>query len=121
MALLGQKALTRERAEAPTWSAGRATKGSTTTTPFVASVQPLRGRDRVVLPEGVRHSDGRKLYHELARDFLRVDDQHVTPADPADVVVIPDVGRFRVVHVDDDHPEIPHVRVYITRIQEGAT
>lgn len=113
MGLLGERSLTRRRYAAPTWTAGRPVAGSSSDTAFLGSVQPLRGRDRHVLPDGIRASDGRKVYCD--RGTLRVDDQHT--GDAADEVVI-DGDVFTVVHVDSDHPLLEHDRAYLVRNQE---
>lgn len=115
MSRLGDRDLTRRRYAAPTWAAGRATPGASADTTFRGSVQPMRGRDRQVLPEGVRHLDGRKVYCDMLT--LRVDDQHAGV--PADEVVI-DGARYTVVHVDSSHPLITHDRAFVVRVQEGA-
>lgn len=113
MARLGDRSLTRRRYPAPTYTAGRPVVGTPTDTTFMGSVQPTSGRDRHVLPEGLRHSDGRKIYCD--RGTLRVDDQHT--GDKADEVVI-DGAVFTVVHVDSDHPLLAHDRAYLLRNQE---
>jgi|SRR5688572_28113400 len=115
MGLLGEITLTRRRFAAPTWTAGRATPGASSDTAFLGSLQPMRGRDRQVLPEGLRSYDGRKVYCPIGT--LRTEDQHV--GTPADQVVHEGIA-FTVVHVDDDHRLIPHDRAYLVRLQEAA-
>ena len=115
MSLLGEQTLTRRRFEAGTWAAGRWTTGDSDDTSFTGSVQPMGGKDRQVLPEGLRHLDGRKVY--CAQGTLRVDDQHAQVQ--ADEVVIDSVA-FTVVHVDSDHPLLEHDRAYLVRTQEAA-
>lgn len=114
MGLLGEATLTRRRTAAPTWTAGRAVAGVATDSPFTGSVQPMGGKDRQVLPEGLRQRDGRKVY--APRGTLRTDDQHA--GTPADVVVVDGVG-FTVVHVDSDHPLLEHDRALLVRAQEA--
>lgn len=115
MSLLGAITLTRRRFAPAYYVAGRPAAGPVTSTPFEGSVQPLKGRDREVLPEGVRSYDGRKVYCPVGT--LRTEDQHTGV--PADQVLI-GADPYTVVHVDDDHRVIPHDRAYIVRLQEGA-
>lgn len=106
MSLLGATSITRRRTADGSYSSttGRYTEGSTTDTTITASVQPLNGRDRQVLPEGLRASDTRKIYTE--------DDLRAEP--PADQVQI-DGEWFTVRHVDTSHPLIGHTRAYVAR------
>lgn len=113
-ALLGETTLTRRRFAAPTWTAGRPTAGASTDTTFLGSVQPMGGRDRQVLPEGLRHRHGVKVY--CPRGTLRVDDQHT--GDPADQVLVDGVA-YTTVHVDDEHPLLEHDRAFLLRVQEA--
>jgi hypothetical protein len=115
MAFLGEIALTRRRFAATTYAAGRAVAGAATDTAFLGSLQPLRGRDRQVLPEGLRSYDGRKVYAPIGT--LRTEDQHAGL--PADQVLYGAVA-FTVAHVDDDHREISHDRAFLVRLQEGT-
>ena len=114
MARLGDRALVRRRFAAGTYTAGRYAAGSSTDTPFTGSLQPLKGEEREVLPEGVRVTDSRKIYTDPG--VLRTDGQPGDP--PADHVIVDGVA-YVVVHVDDPHPLIEHDRVYITRVQES--
>jgi len=114
MAFLGETTLTRRRFAAPSYVAGRPVPGAATDTTFVGSVQPLNGRDRQVLPEGLRQRRGYKVY--CPRTTLRTDDQHAgTSADH----VIRSGDTYTVVHVDGAHPLIEHDRAYIVRVQEA--
>lgn len=119
MGLLGQTTLTRRRFAAGTYVDGRSVPGGPTDTSFVGSLQELTERDRRVLPEGVRSSDGRKVYLEIP-GTLRVDDQHT--GEPADQVVLTDGKVFTVVKVSsaDNHPLITHQKATLLRIQERA-
>lgn len=116
MGLLGERELTRRRYEAPTWEDGRPVAGDSDDTTFRGSVQPTTGRDRHVLPEGIRASDGRKVYCD--RGTLRVEDQHA--GTPGDEVVI-DSDVFTVVHVDSEHELLEHDRAYLVRRAEQPT
>lgn len=49
------------RTAAGTLSSGVYTSGATSTVNITASVQPLNGRDRQVLPEGIGQTDARKV------------------------------------------------------------
>lgn len=113
MARLGDRALVRRRFAAGSLVAGRYTPGASTDDAFTGSLQPLRGTDREVLPEGTRQTDSRKIYTDP--DTLRTADQH--SGLPADHVIVDGVA-FVVVHVDSPHPIIPHQRAYIVRVQE---
>lgn len=113
MAFLGEITLTRRRFDASTLVAGRAVPGASADSTFLGSLQPFRGRDRQVLPEGVRAYDGRKVYCPIGT--LRTANQH--DGTPADQVLFGAIA-LTVVHVDDDHRLIPHDRVYLVRVQE---
>lgn len=114
MGLLGEQDLTRRRFAASTWTAGRPVPGASSDTTFRGSVQPLPGKDRQVLPEGLRQREGRKVY--CPRGTLRVDDQHA--GTPADQVLVSGVAHT-VVHIDSDHPLIEHDRAFVLRVQEA--
>lgn len=115
MSLLGEQTLTRRRRGAPTWATGRHTPAAASDTTFRGSVQPMKGDERQVLPEGVRSLQAKKVY--CARGTLRTEDQHAGV--PADEVLI-GAEVYTVVHVDDSHPLIPHDRAYLVRTQEAA-
>lgn len=114
MSFLGEETLTRIRFEPAEYVAGRAVEGDSDETDFLGSVQPMREKDRQVLPEGARMSDARKIY--CLRGTLRVDDQHT--GDAADQVLIGG-SPFTVVHVDASHPLIMHDRAYVLREREA--
>jgi hypothetical protein len=115
MSRLGDRPLTRRRFAASTYTAGRAVPGTSADTVFLGSVQPMRGKDRQVLPEGIRQRDGRKVYTD--RGTLRVDDQ--LTGDAADQVLF-DGFAYVVVHIDSDHPLIEHDHALLIRVQEGT-
>jgi hypothetical protein len=114
VSFLCETTLTRRRRAATTWVDGRAVVGATTDSTFEGSVQPMSGKERQLLAEGLRSYDGRKVYAPLGT--LRVDDQH--EGVPADLVLIDDVA-FTVVHLQDAHPLLPHDRAYLVRVQEA--
>jgi hypothetical protein len=115
MAFLAERELTRKRYSTQGYGTdGRPDTATGRTCTFRGSVQPLPERDRQVLPEGVRHRDGRKVY--AARGTLRTANQH--DGYPADRVRIDDVW-YEVVHVDAEHRLIPHDRAFVLRIQEA--
>lgn len=116
MPLLGERDVTRRRYSSGAYTAGVWSDGAATDTTIRASVQPLSGRDREVLEEGVRQRDGIKLY-TTASGTLRTESQH--DGTPADEVVI-DTVVYTVVHVDVRHPLIGHDRAYALRAQEAA-
>lgn len=115
MALLGETTLTRRRYEPDTWVEGERVAGASTDTPFMGSVQVLSGRERQVLPEGLRSRDGRKVYCDPG--VLRAENQWA--GEKADEVLI-DGARFEVVKLEPDHPLIEHQKAWIVRVQEGA-
>ena len=115
MTRLGDRALTRRRFDGGGYVDGRPTTPASTDTDFQGSLQPMRGKDRQVLPEGLRQRDGRKVYCD--RGVLRVDDQD--DGTLADQVLV-DGRPYTVVHIDSDHPLIPHDHVLIVRTQEGS-
>lgn len=115
MSFLGEQVLTRRRFGASSYVAGRPVPPSSTDTTFLGSVQPMRGKDRQVLPEGLRQRDGKKVY--CARNELRVDDQ--LTGEVADQVLI-GAQPYTVVHVDADHPLIEHDHALLVRVQESG-
>lgn len=115
MALLGERPLVRRRYAPDTWVDGERVAGASTDTPFMGSVQVLSGRERQVLPEGLRSRDGRKVYCD--RGVLRAEDQHT--GDKADEVLV-DGQRFQVVRVESEHELIEHAKVWLVQVQEGV-
>lgn len=115
MGFLGERALTRRRLGGGAHVAGRWVPGDPTDTTFKGAVQPLSGRDREVLPEGIRQAARRKVY--CARGTLQTDDPTASPAVEADRV-IDGTEVWVVVHVDNAHEVIPHDRAYLVREQE---
>jgi hypothetical protein len=112
---LGDRALTRRRFSGGGYVDGRPSTPTHADTTFMGSVQPMKGKDRQVLPEGLRQRDGRKIYCD--RGTLQVDDQD--DGTLADQVLV-DGRAYSVVHVDSDHPLIEHDHVLIVRAQEGS-
>lgn len=116
MSFLGQHTLTRRRYAAGAYdSTGTWVPGAVTDTTFVGSLQSLGGRDRQVMPEGIRTSVTLKVY--CPNGTLRTADQHTGEA--ADEV-IDGALTLTVIHVDDAHPLLPHQRVYLQRKREEA-
>jgi len=83
-----------KRTTAGTLLKGQSVPGSTSVLNFDASVQPLSGRERETLPEGLREKGAHRLYTDFA---LRTDNQKTK--DPADEVTLFD-KRHIVVRVD---------------------
>ena len=112
--ILGKQTATRYRfgAESRDSDTGRTIRPSPTTSAFRGSFQPLRGKEREALPEGVRASDTLKVY---TKSELRTADQHTgTPADEVDYD-----GRRYVVYQVDRYPRlIPHYKALLIRKQE---
>lgn len=117
MSLLGERAITRRRYDGGAWVAGRWVRGAAVDTSFVASVQRLSGTDRENLSEGDRSRTARKVVTEHLA-FLRTEDQHNT-LEADDVLV--NGSLHRVVHIDDDHPLIPHEMVFVVMVQETSS
>lgn len=108
MSLLGAISVTRRRRTAGSYVDGYWVEGTATDASVSASVQPMRGREREILPEGVRVRDVRKLY-VADRTALAIDDE-----------VQLDGDWFTVIHVDTSHPLVPHTRAFVVRVPEGA-
>ncbi len=117
MALLGESTVTRRRRDGGAWTAGRWVRGAAVDVSFTASVQRLSGRDRQVVGAGDRARADRKLLTEQL-GFLRTEDQYNTLE--ADEVVVGGVA-YTVVHVDDEHPEIPYENVFLVRTNEASS
>ncbi|MEN0065939.1 MAG: hypothetical protein AAGA48_27610 [Myxococcota bacterium] len=118
MSFLGEGTLTRRRYAVGAYSStGGWAAGPSTESTFMGSLQPLAGRDRQVLPEGVRASASRKIY--CLQGTLRTDDQHSGVS--ADEVIDAQGRIYTVIHVDDAHPLLPHERVYLQRKREEAS
>jgi len=115
VSFLGEQSLTRRRFAAGVWTAGLWVEGAAVDSTFLGSVQPLKGKDRQVLEEGVRQRDGRKVYCD--RGTLLTADQHSGTS--ADHVLIGSL-EFVVMHVDDSHPLLPHDRAFLVRLQEAG-
>lgn len=81
---------------------------------FQGSFQPLDGKDREVLPEGVRHSETLKVY---TRTALRTADQY--DGSQADEVLY-DGRRFVVYHVERYPRLLRHYKALLIRKQERA-
>lgn len=112
--ILGKETATRRRFPAPTRDAdtGRTIVGAPTTSTFTGSFQPLDGRDREALPEGVRARETITVY---TKTNLRVDDQHEgVQADEVEYK-----GRTFVVYRVDAWPALlAHRRALLIRKQE---
>ena len=117
MSLLGEGPVTRRRRDGGAWTAGRWVRGAVVDTPFSGSVQRLSGRDRETLGSGDRSREDRKIL-TLHRGFLRAEDQYATLE--ADEVITANGVAYTVVHVDDEHPLIPHEHVLLVRTNETS-
>lgn len=62
-----------------TWTKGKYTPGTSSSIQFTASVQPLSGREKLTLPEGVREKVEYKLYTDF--QLLTVDEKTSKNAD----------------------------------------
>jgi len=68
-------------------SQGRGTRGATTTFSITCSFQPISGRDKVLLPEGIRPSETVSVWTPAALQLR-------------DRIVVTSRGTFEVIHVD---------------------
>jgi len=95
--------------------------GTPTDASIVATVQPLNGHDRQMLPEGFRQRVTRKVYTEDADGFRTVN-QHAETA--ADRLVI-DGATWEVFRVDEQDEYgstfMNHHRCWIVRLDESTT
>lgn len=91
---------------------GRTIKPTATTSTIRGSFQPLNGKDRKALPEGVRTSETLKVYTKSA---IRTADQHDgTPADEIDYN-----GRRFVAYTVEEWPTLQdHYKALLIRKQE---
>lgn len=113
--ILGAETITRRRFAVGSRGAdGRWVDGATTDVSIAASVQPLEGKDRAILPEGDRSKDGIKLY--TTSDLVPAD-QHAGTS--GDRVVVNGVV-FEVRNVVRERSIIPHYRAFALRLQEVA-
>lgn len=112
--ILGLITIALRRSGVQTWSAGRAT-ATTATSSFKGGWQPLNGEEIAMLPAGERASDHAKIY---TTTLLRTSDQHTKI--PADNVNRDGSTWFEVLKVEPYNAEtpIPHYRVEIVRLQE---
>ena len=116
LSLVVPETITHRRTAAGSWGTdGRYNPGGTTDTDITASVQPLSGRDRQKLPEGDRTRHGKKVYTFETSILFRTVDQH--GQELADRFVIGGVV-YEAYHVDDEHPLIPHTRLFLLRVDE---
>lgn len=111
--ILNPESATRKRYAAETRDAdvGYSTPGAVSTLEFEGGFQPLKGRERSTLPEGVRTSVELKLYTETD---LRTADQFANT--PADRVTYN--GTDYVVWKVERRALIEHYKAYLMRVQE---
>lgn len=97
------------RTDPSTETKGRLTPGSTTPLAFDASIQPLTGRERETLPEGLREKGAFRLYTSFA---LRTDNQK--SKEPADKVTLNDREHI-VIRVEPwQNGVIPHFKAIVS-------
>jgi hypothetical protein len=93
---------------------GRWTDGATTPFTFVASVQPLKGNELLVLPEGQREKETYKLYTTYQ---LRTADE---PAKKKPDKIQIFSKTFEVISVEPwQNKVIPHYKAIVSRIDEN--
>lgn len=110
---LGAEQVTLTRYAAGSRATGEWVEGAATTSMIWASVQPMPGRDRQNLPEGLRERDVRKVFTET---MLRPASQHSgTSADRIDV----DGVAYEVMTVTPWRAVLVHYEVVVARVQES--
>lgn len=116
--ILGAESITRRRfAPGSRGSDGRWVEGASTDATIAASVQPLEGRDREILPEGDRQKDGIKVY---TTSDLEPVNQHTAPEGASGDHVLVDGIAYEVRNVARQRSIIPHYRAFAVRLQEDA-
>ena len=116
--ILGAEPITRRRfASGARGADGRYTPGASTDTTILASVQPLEGRDREILPEGERQTDGIKVYTE---SDVRTVNQHGGAGGNTPDRLIFDGLVYEVRNVSRQRSIIPHYRAFALLLQEVA-
>jgi hypothetical protein len=111
--ILGAEPITRRRFSVGARGVdGRFVDGASTDAVISASVQPLEGKDRAILPEGDRSKDGIKVY---TTSDLAPADQHVGTS--GDQLIVDGV-IFEVRNVVRERSIIPHYRAFALRLQE---
>lgn len=114
MSILGQEPITLRSFAAGSRNAlGRWAEGASTDTVIQASVQPAKGQDMTLLPEGSRQSDSKRVYTTSA---LVTDNQH--DGRSADQLVI-DTIVYQVMSVKRERSIIPHYRAICLRVTEA--
>jgi hypothetical protein len=117
--LIGAETITHRRfAAGSRGTDGRHTPGASVDTSISASVQVLSGREVDTLEEGERSKDWRKIYVDDSV-ALRPVDQHASPPEVADQVVVDSIV-YEVRRVDDWRASspIPHRRAFVRRLKE---
>ncbi len=99
------------RYAASTMTKGIATPGATSVIGFTSSVQPLSGKEKLILPEGIREKEAYKLYTSFA--LKTVDEVAKTKADRITIF-----GKtFEVVKLAIwQNNVIPHYKVIVSGI-----
>jgi hypothetical protein len=115
MAILGAQPVTRVRHAAGSRAAdGRWTRGASTSTTILASVQPPKGRQLQRLPEGIRAKVTLVAYSESE---IRTGDQ-VGGVDPDELVYLGET--FLVEAVERWSGVLPHYEAYLTRKNQAG-
>jgi len=113
--ILGLEDITLKRHVAQTRSeaTGEAVIAAPTSSTVQASVQPLNGKDRQVLPEGLRSRYGKRMY-TTTEMFPADQDTGVT----GDIVTI-DGEDYEVFNVKRERALLKHYKVLALRTQEA--
>ncbi len=108
-----RKPLVGERTTASSNVKGQSIPGTTSALNFTASVQPLTGRERETLPEGLREKGAFRLYTDFA---LRADNQKTKA--PADSVILDDKKYIVIIAKPWENNVIPHRKVIVSEAND---
>lgn len=111
MSMFRVHTITGTRYAASTVLKGQSTPGATSAIGFTSSVQPMSGKEKLSLPEGVREKTIYKLYTSFA--LRTASEKNKTKADR--VTVFGDL--FEVIKVDTwQNKVIPHYKALVSSI-----
>jgi len=114
--MLGAQDITLRRyAVGSVGSDGRRSEGSSADTTISADVQDIPGRDRQLLPEGKRQSQGLRLYVPSANPLRTANQYTGTRADQ----VIVDSRVYDIIVVQTRTAIIPHCKALAILVQES--
>lgn len=115
MSILGAEPCTLIRYASGTRDAtGRYVEGAATSTPITGAIQPMPGRMRQALPEGLREKDGRKI---LTEHQIRPA-SHYGSGRSADQIVVDGI-TYDVVGAEHWRAVVPHYQGALIRVDES--